>query len=57
MFGYISKNELRLIDEYFQQYVKFTQFKQNNFEYIEKTGNKDLDQATTTTSLPHPNKH
>ena len=44
MFGYISKNELRLIDEYFQQYVKFTQFKQNNFEYIEKTGNKDLDE-------------
>ena len=44
MFGYISKNELRLIDEYFQQYVKFTQFKQNNFEYVEKTGNKDLDE-------------
>jgi methyl-accepting chemotaxis protein len=44
MLGYISKNELRLIDEYFQQYVKFTQFKQNNFEYVEKTGNKDLDE-------------
>ena len=44
MFGYISKNELKLIDEYFQQYIKFTQYKQNNFNYIEKTGNKDLDE-------------
>ena len=44
MFGYISKNELKLIDEYFQQYIKFTQYKQNRFDYIEKTGNKDLDE-------------
>ena len=44
MFGYISKNELKLIDEYFQQYIQFTQYKQNRFDYIEKTGNKDLDE-------------
>ena len=44
MFGYVSKNELRLIDEYFQQYIKFTQYKQNNFNNVEKTGNKDLDE-------------
>ena len=43
MFGHISKNELKLIDEYFQQYIEFTQYKQNNFNYIEKTGNKELD--------------
>jgi len=44
MFGYMSKNELKLIDEYFQQYIKFTQYKQNRFDYIEKTGNKELDE-------------
>ena len=44
MFGYVSKNELKLVDEYFQQYIKFTQYKQNRFDYIEKTGNKDLDE-------------
>ncbi len=44
MFGYMSKNELKLIDEYFQQYIKFTQYKQNKFDYVEKTGNKDLDE-------------
>ena len=43
MFGHVSKNELKLIDEYFQQYIEFTQYKQNNFNYIEKTGNKELD--------------
>lgn len=41
MFGLISKNELKIIDEYFQKYIKFTQFKENSFEYVEKTGNKD----------------
>ena len=44
MFGYLSKNKLKLIDEYFQQYIKFTQYKQNDFNYIEKTGDKDLDE-------------
>ena len=43
MFGHVSKNQLKLIDEYFQQYIEFTQYKQNNFNYIEKTGNKELD--------------
>ncbi len=44
MFGLISKNELKIIDEYFQKYIKFSQFKENSFEYVEKTGNKDLDE-------------
>ena len=44
MFGFVSKNELKLIDEYFEQYIKFTQYKQNKFDYIEKTGNKELDE-------------
>ncbi len=43
MFGHVSKNQLKLIDEYFQQYIEFTQYKQNNFNYIEKTGNKEID--------------
>ena len=43
MFDYISKKELELIDKYFEQYIEFTQYKQNSFEYIEKTGNKKLD--------------
>ena len=43
MFGHVSKNQLKLIDEYFRQYIEFTQYKQNNFNYIEKTGNKELD--------------
>jgi methyl-accepting chemotaxis protein len=44
MFGNISKNELKIIDKYFQQYIQFTQYKQNRFDYVEKTGNKDLDE-------------
>jgi methyl-accepting chemotaxis protein len=43
MFGSVSKNELRIIDEYFQQYIRFTQYKQNRFEFIEKTGNSNVD--------------
>ncbi|OCL82164.1 Methyl-accepting chemotaxis protein II [Arcobacter porcinus] len=43
MFDYISKKELELIDKYFEQYIEFTQYKQNSFRYIEKTGNKKLD--------------
>ena len=43
MFGAVSKNELRIIDEYFQQYIRFTQYKQNRFEFIEKTGNSNVD--------------
>ncbi len=44
MFGSISKSELRIIDEYFQQYIRFTQYKQNRFEFTEKTGNKSIDE-------------
>ncbi|OCL86770.1 Methyl-accepting chemotaxis protein II [Aliarcobacter thereius] len=43
MFNYLSKKELELIDKYFEQYIEFTQYKQNSFRYIEKTGNKKLD--------------
>lgn len=43
MFGSVSKNELRIIDEYFQQYIRFTQYKQNRFEFVEKTGNSNVD--------------
>ena len=42
MFGHVSKNQLKLIDEYFQQYIEFTQYKQNNFNYIEKLVTKSL---------------
>jgi methyl-accepting chemotaxis protein len=44
MFGSISKNELRMIDEYFQQYVEFTQYKRNQFEFVKNTGNRALDE-------------
>ena len=43
MFGAISKSELKIIDDYFQQYVQFTQYKQNRFEFIERTGNASID--------------
>lgn len=44
MFGAISNRELQMIDEYFQQYVRFTQYKQNRFNYTHSTGNAKLDQ-------------
>ena len=44
MFGSVSKSELKLIDDYFQQYIRFTQYKQNRFEFVEKTGNKSVDE-------------
>jgi len=44
MFGSVSKKELKIIDEYFEQFVSFVKYEQNNFKYIEKTGNKDLDE-------------
>ncbi|MGD9555064.1 MAG: methyl-accepting chemotaxis protein [Arcobacteraceae bacterium] len=43
MFGSISKSELKIIDDYFQQYIRFTQYKQNRFEFIERTGNASID--------------
>lgn len=43
MFGSISKSELKIIDDYFQQYIQFTQYKQNRFEFIERTGNASID--------------
>ena len=43
MFGAFSKKDLETINNYFEQFVNFTQYKQNRFNYIEKTGNKNLD--------------
>lgn len=44
MFGMISNKELELIDNYFNQFVKFISSEKNEFDYIESTGNKKLDQ-------------
>ncbi|MEZ4694003.1 MAG: hypothetical protein R2837_08460 [Aliarcobacter sp.] len=42
MFGMISNKELELIDDYFNQFVKFISSERNEFDYIESTGNKKL---------------
>ena len=44
MFGTISNKELELIDNYFKQFVKFITYEKNEFDYIESTGNKKLDE-------------
>ncbi|GGD45745.1 hypothetical protein GCM10012288_20090 [Malaciobacter pacificus] len=44
MFGAISNKELELIDNYFDQFVKFISYEKNEFDYIESTGNKKLDE-------------
>ncbi|RXJ85549.1 chemotaxis protein, partial [Arcobacter cloacae] len=44
MFGTISNKELELIDNYFNQFVKFISYEKNEFDYIESTGNKKLDE-------------
>ena len=44
MFGMISNKELELIDNYFNQFVKFISYEKNEFDYIESTGNKKLDE-------------
>jgi methyl-accepting chemotaxis protein len=44
MFGAISNKELELIDNYFNQFVKFISYEKNEFDYIESTGNKKLDE-------------
>jgi len=43
MFNNISKNDLKIVDAYFMQFIKFISQKQNNFNYVEDTGNKHLD--------------
>ncbi len=43
MFGAISNKELELIDNYFKQFIKFISYEKSEFDYIESTGNKKLD--------------
>jgi len=44
MFGAISKKDLKVINDYFEQFVKLSQYRINRFTYIEKTGNKNIDE-------------
>ena len=43
MFGAVSNRDLENIDKYFQQLIDFLSYKKNQFEYIESTGNKKVD--------------
>ena len=43
MFGALSNRDLENIDKYFQQLIDFLSYEKNEFEYIESTGNKKVD--------------
>ena len=43
MFGTVSNRDLENIDKYFQQLIDFLSYEKNEFEYIESTGNKKVD--------------
>ena len=43
MFGAISGRDLETIDNYFKQFIKFISYEKCEFDYIESTGNKKLD--------------
>ena len=43
MFGAISGRDLETIDNYFKQFIKFISYDKSEFDYIESTGNKKLD--------------
>ncbi|MGJ0310143.1 methyl-accepting chemotaxis protein [Aliarcobacter cryaerophilus] len=43
MFGAVSNKDLENIDKYFQQLIDFLLYEKNEFEYIESTGNKKVD--------------
>ena len=43
MFGAISNKDLETIDNYFKQFIKFISYEKSEFDYIESTGNKKLD--------------
>ena len=43
MFGNISNKDLEVINNYFKQFVELVQYKKNEFEFIESTGNKRVD--------------
>jgi len=43
MFGSVSNKELQIVNEYFKQFVELVQYKKNEFDFIESTGNKKVD--------------
>ncbi|MFA9373222.1 MAG: methyl-accepting chemotaxis protein [Poseidonibacter sp.] len=43
MFGSVSSKQLEIIDNYFRQFIEVVQYKRNEFEYIESTGNSKVD--------------
>jgi len=43
MFGSVSNAQLKIIDEYFKQFVELVQYRRNQFDYIESTGNAKVD--------------
>jgi len=43
MFGSVSDKELKIIDDYFINMIDYMSYKNNNFDYVESTGNKKVD--------------
>ena len=43
MFGAVSNRDLEEIDKYFQQLIEFLSYEKSEFEYVESTGNKKVD--------------
>ena len=43
MFGAVSNKDLENIDKYFQQLIEFLSYEKSEFEYVESTGNKRVD--------------
>ena len=43
MFGAVSNRDLENIDKYFQQLIEFLSYEKSEFEYVESTGNKKVD--------------
>ena len=43
MFGAVSNKDLENIDKYFQQLIEFLSYEKSEFEYVESTGNKKVD--------------
>ena len=42
MFGAVSNRDLEEIDKYFQQLIEFLSYEKSEFEYVESTGNKKV---------------
>ena len=43
MFGAVSNRDLEEIDKYFQQLIEFLSYEKSEFEYVESTGNKKVE--------------